>query len=333
MKTVFISYSRESEPVARSLAGDIEALGHTVWMDNELGGGQSWWDKILATIRDCDVVVVVISPDTLKSTACKREFGYATQLGKLILPVLVSKEVRTNLLPPALSQIQIVDYSEQDKNSALSLGRAFTRLPPSPPLPDQLPDAPDVPMSYLGDLSEQVDAPSLTVDEQTLLVAKLKNALRDPEAVNDARTLLITLRKRRDLLVTTAEDIDEILKIAQDASNDELRSPETQAAIDSLETTEPGKNAKREPADRPQATVAASSEIGENESIPTRKKKTLAGVLGAVLGGVPGFFAGGFTTDSLHGALFFGVVGVIAGFFMATRFWRRAPNNVESKSP
>jgi len=154
MKNVFISYSRDSEAAARTLAGDIEALGHTVWMDNELSGGQSWWDKILATIRDCDVVVVVVDPGSLKSTACKRECGYAAQLGKLILPVLISKEVRTNLLPPALSQIQILDYCEQDKQSALSLGRAFTQLPPSPPLPEQLPEPPDVPMSYLGNLSE-----------------------------------------------------------------------------------------------------------------------------------------------------------------------------------
>jgi len=172
----------------------------------------------------------------------------------------------------------------------------------------------------------------LTVDEQTLLVAKLKNALRDPEAVNDARTLLITLRKRRDLLVTTAEDIDEILKIAEDASSDELRSPQTQAAIESLEITEPEKNSERELADRPQATIAASSDSGENQRKPSGKKTRLAGVLGTVLGGVAGFFAGGIATHSLEGALFFGVVGGIAGLFIAVRNWRRSQDDLERKS-
>jgi TIR domain len=53
MAKIFISYSRQSEAMAKSLVTDFESLGHDVWFDRELSGGQAWWDQILAMIRDC----------------------------------------------------------------------------------------------------------------------------------------------------------------------------------------------------------------------------------------------------------------------------------------
>jgi hypothetical protein len=44
MSKIFISYSRESEAKAKSLVDDFESLGHDVWFDRELSGGQAWWD-------------------------------------------------------------------------------------------------------------------------------------------------------------------------------------------------------------------------------------------------------------------------------------------------
>lgn len=212
MAKIFISYNRESEPIARTLADEIEELGHTVWFDHELSGGQAWWDQILATIRDCSVFVFVLSPAGLNSTACKREYTYAAELGKPVLPVLVSDSVSINLLPPALSKIEYVDYRKQERKTALRLSRALSTVPPPGPLPDPLPKPPDAPISYLGSLTEQVDAPSnLNYQEQAALLADLRRSLRDSESSGDARTLLQKLRKRRDLLATIAEDIDEVL--------------------------------------------------------------------------------------------------------------------------
>ena len=90
MANIFISYNRQSETVVRTLSEDIEALGHTVWFDQELSGGKEWWDQILASVRDCDVFVFVLDPESLESKACKLEYGYAADLDKSILPVLVS---------------------------------------------------------------------------------------------------------------------------------------------------------------------------------------------------------------------------------------------------
>src|SRR5262245_49969216 len=171
MAKIFVSYSRRSKEIIVPLVEDIEALGHTVWFDQELSGGHVWWDQILATVRGCDVFVFALDSAALHSTACQRECRYATDLGKPILPVLVSAEVSPNLLPPMLSRIQFVDYRKPDRDAAFRLARAFTALPPSKPLPDPLPLPPEAPLSYLGGLSEQVgENSSLSYQQQSALV-------------------------------------------------------------------------------------------------------------------------------------------------------------------
>ena len=54
-----------------------------------------------------DVFVLVLDPAALDSSAYKLEYGYAADLGKSILPVLVSDGVPTNLLPPARSRAAV----------------------------------------------------------------------------------------------------------------------------------------------------------------------------------------------------------------------------------
>ena len=61
----------------------------------------------------------------------------------------------TNLLPPAIARVQIVSYTRQDRGEALRLAKSMMALPPAPPLPNPLPAAPQVPMSYLGHLTER----------------------------------------------------------------------------------------------------------------------------------------------------------------------------------
>lgn len=213
MAKVFISYNRRSEGVARDLSADVEALGHTVWLDQELSGGQVWWERILATIRECDVFVFVLDPQSLNSTACQREYGYAGDLGKAVLPVLAADGISTNLLPPVLSQVQFVDYRKKDRDAVLKLARAFTVVPASKPLPDPLPPPPEVPLSYLGSVAARVDqAAMLTYEEQSALIVDLRGATRDQETRADALVLLRRLRKRRDLLAAVADEIDDVLR-------------------------------------------------------------------------------------------------------------------------
>jgi hypothetical protein len=216
MAKIFLSYNRQSESHAKSLTSDLEELGHTVWFDKELCGGQAWWNQILKSIRNCELFVFILDSNSLDSTACKREFGYAADLGKPILPVMVSDEISTNLLPPSLSKIQIVDYRKKNRNEVLRLARSISAIPLSGSLPDPLPSSPEVPISYLGSLSEKVETSSmLTFEEQSALLIDLKKCMRDPEICSDTKNLIQKFRKRHDLYATIAEDLDELLSFGE----------------------------------------------------------------------------------------------------------------------
>ncbi len=191
----------------------LKLLGQTVWFDQELSGGQVWWNQILEAIRNCDVFIFVLSPDSLNSVACKLEYKYAAELGKSILPVLIAEGVSFNLLSPALSQVQFVDYLKRDRDAAFRLAKALTVTPSSQTLPSPLPLPPDVPISYLGGLTEQIETTyNLSYEEQSTLVVNLRQGIRDPETSADTLTLLKRFRCRKDLFATIAEEIDEVLE-------------------------------------------------------------------------------------------------------------------------
>ena len=56
MKDIFISYSRSDESKVHIISNDLESLGHNVWFDTELYGGENWWGKILENIRSSNVL-------------------------------------------------------------------------------------------------------------------------------------------------------------------------------------------------------------------------------------------------------------------------------------
>lgn len=210
MAKVFLSYSRHDQLLASSLAKELRDLGHTVWMDQELTGGQTWWDQILTNIRACELFVFALSSDSLYPTACQREYGYAADLNRPILPVLVRDGLSSSVLPPALSQVQFLDFRARHVEAIIALARTLQSLPLGQPLPDPLPAPPEVPLAYLATLSQQFESPAtLSLAEQSRLVLELKKALRDPTTHQDAGALWARLRARRDLLATMAEEMDE----------------------------------------------------------------------------------------------------------------------------
>ena len=163
--SIFISYARGDAAVVAELYRDLEQVHSPVWMDTRLSGGQAWWDTILDQIRHCDLFVVAVSPDSIRSEACAAELHYALALGRPLLPVLV-RNVAMELADRAIADTQYVDYRSPSKEAAIRLFGAVARRPATPTLPDPLPTAPPPPLSYMNDYREKVDSPSLSYTEQ-----------------------------------------------------------------------------------------------------------------------------------------------------------------------
>jgi hypothetical protein len=219
MSRIFISYSSKSKNLVQALVEDLEMARHQIWFDHQLTGGQGWWDQILENIRQCDLFIFALTPDALNSYPCQLEYNYAHQLNKNILPVLLTDGVSPDLLPPELSVIQFVDYRTQDRQSAFRLVNALNNLPSPRPLPDPLPEAPAVPISYLGSLKEQIEiSRSLSFEEQTALIFKLKDQFLQEDQQEDVLVLLRAMKRREDLFAKIDKEIDTLLTTMPKAS-------------------------------------------------------------------------------------------------------------------
>jgi ribosomal protein L7/L12 len=255
MRKVFISYARESQRIVGVLAADLRDMGYSVWFDQELTGGQVWWDQVLEQIRECEILLVVLTPASLESEACGLEWGYASSLGKSLLPVLVADGVDYELLPAPLAQVQHVDHRVEDRASLIALLRAIHKLPPPSPLPSRLPDSPVMPGSYLRSLRTEIESTGeLTRQQQWDLVARLKGAIRVPKTADAALKLLRRLQEREEILAIVSKEIDEL------ASSVVLRP-----AVVSQEAAPARKAASQAPAKKKTEFSVVLTAVGNNK--------------------------------------------------------------------
>ena len=219
MRRIFVSYSRNNLDIVTQLIHDLQAAGIDVWHDQTLTGGQRWWDNILANIRECDIFVFALSPESWDSEACKSELSYVVQLAKPIIPVLVSDGININLLSAPLNEIQVTDYRRGGKEAVFALVKSIYAAPPAPHLPDPLPTPPHVPVSYLSTLKERIDSTEpLSSQNQITLLFELEEELREGRSTTEIRDLLLRLKRRDDLLAKIASKIDAALKSLEDKS-------------------------------------------------------------------------------------------------------------------
>ena len=206
---VFCSYVREDAVAVRTVVDGLEALHHTVWIDKKLSGGQDWWDQILSRIRECDVMVIAVSPALLESEAAAREREYARQLGKPLLPVQI-EPVLTDLLPWDIAPLQLIDYTATGPMTGVHLAAALVTLPKAPDLPATLPTAPARPLAPLAELARRLSAQNLSLEDQLALVAALRIALGQTREQSAATELLHTMQRRRDLYHATWQELQEL---------------------------------------------------------------------------------------------------------------------------
>ena len=107
----FISYSRHDDAAVRVLIADLERTHRDTWLDQQLGGGEEWWQEILDQIRRSEVFVLALSDHSLTSRPCRAELDYAMALGIPVLPVQVGEIGSLRTLP--IAERQVVDFRER----------------------------------------------------------------------------------------------------------------------------------------------------------------------------------------------------------------------------
>lgn len=148
MARIFISYSRRDEAFARQLARSLSELGADIWIDvADIPAGMKWSRAIQQGLDLCEVMIVIISPDSMASSNVEDEWQYYLDEGKPVIPVLY----RPAKIHFQLSRIQYVNFHSQDYDLALrqlhgELRRKGVRInsigqfaQPTAPLPPQQP--------------------------------------------------------------------------------------------------------------------------------------------------------------------------------------------------
>lgn len=93
---IFLSYSSPDRPVAEPIALALQARGHDVFFDREdLEGGEDFDAVILSRIRSANLVIFLISPQSVREGAYTHtELRFAREKwnhpGKHVLPVIIA---------------------------------------------------------------------------------------------------------------------------------------------------------------------------------------------------------------------------------------------------
>ncbi|MFI5388040.1 MAG: toll/interleukin-1 receptor domain-containing protein, partial [Fimbriimonadales bacterium] len=103
---IFISHSSTDKAIARQLANDLRDLGHEPWLDEyAIRVGESIPDKIEKGLQDAEFVVVLLTPDAVRSGWVDREwkakYWDEVSAGRvMVLPALVRDSEIPLLLRP-----------------------------------------------------------------------------------------------------------------------------------------------------------------------------------------------------------------------------------------
>jgi len=75
---IFLSYAQPDEHFARALSSQLERRGFSVWSPaEELLPGDNVWLRIGEALKKSKAMIVLLSPDSMRSEYVRREIEYA----------------------------------------------------------------------------------------------------------------------------------------------------------------------------------------------------------------------------------------------------------------
>ena len=126
---VFLSYDRADEAFAKTLFEELTKRGLSVWRDEEeLLPGDNWAEQIGEALKKSRAMVVLISPESMRSKWVRHEIEYA--LGDLryenrLFPVLVR---RTDDVPWILRELNMLSARQGAAKVGESIADALKQV-------------------------------------------------------------------------------------------------------------------------------------------------------------------------------------------------------------
>lgn len=126
---IFMSHSRRDAVEVDRVVTALERAGHDVWVDRaDIVGGTEWQERIVRAIKDTDVFVIVLSPDSVASPEVRRELAIADRERKPVIPVVLRPVDVPDALEYSLVNVQRIDLSADFDLGVRRLTRAIGEL-------------------------------------------------------------------------------------------------------------------------------------------------------------------------------------------------------------
>ncbi|NDJ85197.1 MAG: toll/interleukin-1 receptor domain-containing protein [Chloroflexi bacterium] len=107
---VFLSYAREDEAFASTLAQDLKSQRANIWIDlNDapVDNKQQWLAAVEAALAESDILLVVMSQAAAQQSYIQNDWHFFMQHDR---PVLVALSERCDI-PPDLKHADTIDFS------------------------------------------------------------------------------------------------------------------------------------------------------------------------------------------------------------------------------
>ena len=164
---VFISHSSQDRWIARRVSEDLEARGIETFLDEKhMETGESIDGSIAQHLRQCDEVVMLLSPPAVNSQWVLIEIGGARALEKRLIPILL--HIGVNEMPQLLSKSLARDINDIDRYYDEATKRAKGMVEPTKPEPVTHPRRRESPPEDLkiGDKVRIVEVDLLTEEDK-----------------------------------------------------------------------------------------------------------------------------------------------------------------------
>lgn len=113
--SIFLSYAREDRPFAERVARAFsDRAPARVFTHDMLSPAEAWRERLRQALRDCDLFVMIGSPQATRSDFVLQELGAAWALEKPIV-VVSAEEGRTWQLPISSTKTQQVSFLELER--------------------------------------------------------------------------------------------------------------------------------------------------------------------------------------------------------------------------
>jgi TIR domain/Caspase domain len=113
-RPIFLSYAREDISAADELLKALETEGIPVWIDRDKIRSGSWKERVTEGLNRSRCVIALLTPNSLRSTAVRKELAFASKKGVPIVPVELS-EIGDESLPDWYT----LDYDELHRHLLL----------------------------------------------------------------------------------------------------------------------------------------------------------------------------------------------------------------------